>query len=155
MFKYRIYIVLTLILLSSVFVYSALIARQKNSFTTCNANLLIFRDGLSLKGHMALTLSDSKGVINLNGIVSADKEKSSVINREIFFSRKDFSTFQIWESNENRKLSYDNTKDSEVSVLLQDFYLRDKTTITVMSKFTPFGNMLLVKSTMTVFLCDS
>ncbi|MFH2256077.1 hypothetical protein ABK734_20130 [Enterobacter sp. KE9933] len=104
---------------------------------------------------MALTLSDSKGVINLNGIVSADKEKSSVINREIFFSRKDFSTFQIWESNENRKLSYDNTKDSEVSVLLQDFYLRDKTTITVMSKFTPFGNMLLVKSTMTVFLCDS
>lgn len=153
--KYPVMLIIISLIICSLYSIHFFSSRYRRSFSTCRGNLFITSHNKRFQGRVSFIVTDDRGLGSLSGTVQDGDAKNTVVHREISFSIVSHDGFQMWGNDENHKLSYDNTPDDELALLLQDFYVHQHARLAVFPVRTPVGRMLLVKSTMSAFLCTS
>lgn len=148
-----IFFLCTLIVISTIWYVQPFDDGDSHNFT-CRASLQIVREDAIFHGILDLKTGDGKGVANITGIITDEKNIENTVQRTILFKHSDFGPSPIWVSHQILISNRETAPGELVQKVLPDFYLKP-TSISNMDMYSlSKGTRLITKEDIPYLYCN-
>ncbi|MEG2265593.1 hypothetical protein NMC99_25700 (plasmid) [Citrobacter cronae] len=89
----------------------------------CRATIEIVRDTTTFHGIMDIKTGDSKGIVNVDGIVKDSTKNEQTVQRMVLFTHSSYGSSPVWVSQEIHISNRETASASIIRQLLPDLFL--------------------------------
>lgn len=90
---------------------------------SCRAAIDIVRNTASFKGIIDIKSGDTKGIVNIDGIISDATNNEQTVQRMVLFTHSSYGTSPVWVSQKIHVSNRETAPASLIQQILPDFFL--------------------------------